>query len=202
MKRTHVTFLMLGLGLLGACAEEIPPHTTAEFLENPILLEATMVHCAQDRSRTKYEVECVNAREAVNSMAAAEEESRRQELDRQSERKRRALRRTQQAAADARRRSAEMKRLREEAEYLSQFSAGTIDGNVDASVQNEMSGMGQQRTAVSDAANALSGNEPGMVITPETKEVDVVENPTTASPGGSDLNSIREELKRRQDVSQ
>ena len=100
-----------------------------------------MVRCAQDRSRTKYEVECGNAREAVNRMAAAEEESRKQELDRQSERKRRALRRTQQAAADARRRSAEMQKLREEAEYLSQFSAGTVDGNIDPSVQNEMSGM-------------------------------------------------------------
>lgn len=201
MKATRLTALTIGLGLLGACAKEIPPRTTTEFLENPILLEATMVRCAQDRSRTKYEAECVNAREAVNRMAAAEEEDRKHELDRQSERKRQALRRTQQAAADARRRSAEMQRLREEAEYLSQFSAVPVDNSLDPSVQSEMPGPDRSTPRVSEPSVALGNNEPGMVI-PAAAE-DFADAPAEpAAETTSDLASIRKELKQRQDPTQ
>lgn len=195
MKATHITFSIIGIALLGACVEELPPRTTSEFLEYPILLEAAMVRCAENRSRTKYEAECVNAREAVNRMAAVEEVARKSEFDRQSERKRQALRRTQQAAADARRRAAEMQRLREEAEYLGQFSAGPIEGNADTSVQYEMSGLGRQESPASDAVNALIGNEPGMVVAPVREETEDVAT-------SSDLDAIRRELKRRQDESQ
>jgi len=197
MIATRLTALTIGLGLLAACAEEIPPRTTTEFLENPILLEATMVRCAQDRSRTKYEAECVNAREAVNRIAAAEEEDRKQELERQSERKRKALRRTQQAAADARRRSAEMQRLREEAEYLRQFSAGVVDGSLDPSVQAEVPSADRSVATGNESATALGNNEPGMVIPASVEEsVDTVAETT------SDLESIRRELKQRQDPAQ
>jgi hypothetical protein len=92
-----------------------------EFVDNPILLEAAVLRCAKDRTTTKYEQECINAREAVKRIQAKEEERRSVELEARSERKRQALRRTQQAAAEARRRSAEAERLRKEAEYLAQF---------------------------------------------------------------------------------
>ena len=154
-----------------------------------------MVLCAQDRARTKYEAECVNAREAVNRMAAVEEEQRKHEFDRQSERKRQALRRTQQAVADARRHAAEMQILREEAAYLSQFSAGAIDGNVDPSVQDDMSGLERTGPTFADPGTAFGGNEPGIVLLPD---------PSAASSAGtgSEIDSIRQELKRRQDSSQ
>ena len=105
-------------GLLAGCAEEPPPRSVEEFLENRILLEATMVRCGENRNQSKYEAECVNAREAINRIATDEERSRRADLEAQFERKRKSLRRTQEAAAEARRRAADARRRREEAEYL------------------------------------------------------------------------------------
>ena len=118
----QLTALIVGIGVLAGCAPEAPPaRTVTEFVDNPILLEAAVLRCAKDRTTTKYEQECINAREAVKRIQAKEEERRSVELEARSERKRQALRRTQQAAAEARRRSAEAERLRKEAEYLAQF---------------------------------------------------------------------------------
>ena len=99
MKIVRVTTCLIGLGCLAACSEPPPAVSVAEFMENPRLLEATMVRCGQNRSEMKYEAECVNARDAINRLERAEERARRAELEAQSERKRQALRRTQEAAA-------------------------------------------------------------------------------------------------------
>ncbi len=119
--RRRLTLLVCGIALLAACAKEPPPRSVSEFLENPILLEAAMVRCSQDRARSKYEAECVNARQAVARIQAKEEAERQKALEAQSERKRKAIRRAQEAAAEARRRAAENERQRREAEYLAQF---------------------------------------------------------------------------------
>jgi len=74
-----------GLFLLAACAEEQPPVSASQFMENSRLLEATMVRCARNRSETKYDAECVNARDAVNRLEAANERDRREQLEAQSE---------------------------------------------------------------------------------------------------------------------
>lgn len=107
------------------CGEEPPPPTVSEFVDNPILLEATIVRCRENRGESRYEAECINAREAANRVEAAQTEARRAELEAQSEQKRQALRRAQEAAAEARRRAAEAERLRREAELLGQY--GTVD---------------------------------------------------------------------------
>jgi hypothetical protein len=118
----HKTAVIIGIVLLAGCAPEEPPaRTTTEFLDNPMLLEAAMVRCQQNRSESRYDQECMNAREAVSRIQAREEEVGRAELEERSKRKRAALRRTQQAAAEARRRAEEAERLRREAEYLAQF---------------------------------------------------------------------------------
>ncbi len=118
----QLTILLSGAILLAACGERTPPaRTVTEFVDNPILLEAAIVRCSRDRSESRYEQECINAREAVKRVEAREEEQRRIELEARSEAKRKALRRTQQAQAEARRRAEEAARLREEAEYLAQF---------------------------------------------------------------------------------
>ena len=115
--------LFVGIVILAGCAEKAPPRTVTEFVDNPLLLEAAVVRCARNRAETRYDAECINAREAVDLVQAKEEELRRSELEARSERKRNALRRTQQAAAEARRRAEEADRLRKEAEYLAQFGA-------------------------------------------------------------------------------
>jgi hypothetical protein len=112
---------------LGGCVEEPPPVSVSEFMENPRLLEAAVVRCAENRSQMKYEAECVNARDAVNRLEATQERQRREELERQSELKRQALRRTQEAAEAARQRALEEEKRRKEAEYLGLFET---DGDV------------------------------------------------------------------------
>ena len=175
--------------LLMACSEEPPPRTVTEFVDNPNLLEAAMVRCSQDRSGTRYDEECVNAREAVKRIEAKEDAARRAELEKQSESKRRALRRTQEAAAAARRRAAEAERQRREEEYLAQF--------------------GVPMPAESDDTDddGLQGNTPTAVLPdPDSDSATAVAD--DAADGGiadegndavQDLNDVREELKRRND---
>ena len=131
---------MIGTALSG-CVKKPPPVSVNELMENPRLLEATMVRCSADRN-LRYEVECVNARDASSRLQAAAEKARRDELERQSESKRQALREAQEAADAARRRELEEQKLREEEEYHGQF--GTAPG--DAAPESETE-------AVDDPAN-------------------------------------------------
>jgi len=177
MKIVRLTIGLLGL-CLAACGETQPPVSVAEFMENPRLLEATMVQCSQNRSEMKYEAECVNAREAINRLETAEERARREDLEAQSERKRQALRRTQEAAAAARARAIEEQRRREQAEYL---------------------GLYEQPAATDATVPDAAANAPIATVEPEV-ETDAESEPTTSEPGAepSDLGAIREELRRRQ----
>jgi hypothetical protein len=198
-----LTALIIGSGLVAGCTPEPPPaRTTTEFLDNRILLEAAMVRCSADRAATRYDQECINARAAVKRIQAKEEEAKRAELEARSERKRKALRRTQQAAAEARRRSEEAERRRQEAEYLAQFgvlppqeqgTAGAEDalpeGNTPIAVlpQAEVEAPVTAERGVAVPATD-GGNAPVAVPEPEPEE-----------PAAGDLESIREELRRRND---
>ena len=186
------------IGLAG-CVEPPQPRTVTEFMENSNLLEAALVRCTQNRSETRYDVECINAREAVRFSEARSEKQRRAALEEESKRKRDALRRTQWAAAEARRRAVEAVRRREEAEYLAQFGqlppaesevedSEEMQGNVPMAVipaaqVPEPTPGGSTTTLPSEGSNA-----PLMAVEPEPE-------PEQAS----DLQSIRDELRRRND---
>jgi hypothetical protein len=188
MKLSLIISSACGLILLAGCAEEAPPVSASQFMQNPRLLEATMVRCARNRSETKYDAECVNARDAVNRLEAASDQDRRQELEAQSDRKRRALRRTQEAAAEARRRRLEAQRLREEAEYLGLFEElPTAAASVEA---------GQLNAPTNSQAMPANSSESVPQTGEAARSTDGDVQPQTAS----DLNSIREELKRRQNL--
>ena len=178
MRIVRVTICLIGAGLVAACSEPPPPTTVAEFMENPRLLEATMVRCGQNRSEMKYELDCVNARDAINRLERAEERARRAELEAQSERKRQALRRTQEAAAAARRRAQEAERRREEAEYLGIFEQASGGETTNQPVEEP----------------TTAGNAPVAEVAP-TPEQPVEE---TSDQPASDLSDVREELRRRQ----
>ena len=158
-------------------------------MEDPILLEATMVRCAQNRAQSRYEAECISARDAVNRLAAVDQAARRKELEAQSKRKREALRRTQEARAEVRRRVAEAERLRKEAEYLGIFDE-TMEWH-DGSV------------AGSAPANDVMSNAPiaqPEPLPPPSEDIqDPVDGQADANPGAGDLDAIREELRRRQE---
>jgi hypothetical protein len=133
--------LICGIGLLVACTQEQPSRTVTEFVEDPILLEAVMLRCAQDRSGMRYESNCINARAAVSRIQAKEEAAEKADLDASFERKRRALRRTQEVVAETKRRAAEAERLRNEAAYLAQFgelppAAEQLDADANGAVGN------------------------------------------------------------------
>ena len=197
MTALRLTAITLCLASVVACTREPPPRSVDEFLNDPLLLEAALVRCTQNRSESRYLAECINAREAVKLIEAKEEAKRREQLEAQSQRKRDALRRTQRAAAEARRRVAEAERRRREEEYLAQFGELPPD---------------------SEAEQLIEGNEPTAVI-PESIEEPLDDGSAYAEPlptEGSnaptveaaepeetprDLESIREELRRRNEES-
>jgi len=193
----HLPLIASGICLLAACSEEQRPRTVAEFLENRIILEAAMVRCSQDRKATRYDAECVNARQAVGQIEAKEEAARRADFDTRSEHKRQALRRTQQAAAQARQRAAEAERLRVEAEYLEQFGAAPTaeqpsseeGGEADNTPLAVIPEVEQSEVSVPGSELILpavdGSNAPAVVAEPEN------EAPV------SDIESVRDELQRR-----
>lgn len=193
MKALRLTTIAALVCLVAACEEELPPRTVDELVESPFLLEAAMVRCAQDRTRTKYDEECLNAREAANRLAANDREARKEELEAQSARKRKAFRRTQEAVAEARRRAAEIQRQREEDEYLGVYEA-VPDGNSVAATFAEV--IAESQSAAVD--EILPGNQPGVVIIPPDPEGEGAASET--SPAAAiNIDTIREELKKRQD---
>ena len=198
MKILHYIAMTASLLVLTACVEPPPPRSVSSFTENPNLLEAALVGCTQNRSESRYDAECVNAREAVRVMEAKDNAETRKELEAQSQRKRDALRRTQRAAAEARRRATEAQRRREEAEYLAQFGELPPDavevtqdtgGNVPLAVIPE--------ARIDDTElNSDVGTLPTIGSNAPTAEVTPVEDPV------SDLDAIRDELRRRNDEDQ
>ncbi len=200
----RLTLLICGIALLAACGKEPPPRTVAEFVENPLLLEAAMVRCSQDRSRMKYEAECINARQAVSRIQAKEEAERQKALEAQSERKRKAIRRAQEAAAEARRRAAQAEAQRREAEYLAQFGVSPpAEGE-----NQEPLAEGNQPVAVVPEAPPPAGpdvlDEDANVVYEAAPPAVEGGNAPVAEPAPevdpkppADLASIRDELRRR-----
>lgn len=197
---SRLTTVLLGAALLAGCSEKEPPaRTVSEFVENPILLEAAMVRCSRDRRESRYDQECMNAREAVNRIEAKEEQMRREELEARSESKRRALRRMQEAQAEARRRAEDAERLRKEAEYLAQFGVlpPSDEGgdseelpatNAPIAVVPESGADEQSSEGYSQPLSAGDGaNAPAARTEPEEE----------AQETPADLQDIREELRRR-----
>ena len=121
MPRYLIPLLIAAIALAGCEKEEEPVRSIQEFVDNPLLLDAAMVRCQRDRRETRYDKECINAREAVRIVEAEEEAARRAGLAAQSEAKLREIRKRQEAEDNARRLAEEQERQREEAEYHAQF---------------------------------------------------------------------------------
>ena len=197
---------LCGLALLAACAEEPPPRSVQEFMENPIALEAAMVRCSQNRSETRYDAECVNARQAITIIEAKEDRARRDALEKQSARKREALWRTQKAAAEARRRAAEAARRREEAAYLAQF--GVLPPPPEGDEQGELGAANSPGALIPSAPEAATDEPESNVVfdelpprNPAESAVDGGNAPVVEQEPASNLSDVREELRRRNEDS-
>ena len=192
----HLTLLFCVSSIAAGCAEEPAPRSVQEFVDNPILLEAAMVRCSQDRSRTRYEAECVNVRAAVDRIQAREEAAAKAALEARSESKRKALRRTQAAAAEARRRASEERRRREEAEYLAQFGVSPDESQTPTVSDPEVEG----NLPIADVPQAPEAELPQGDYD-DLPAAPVGSNAPVARPepesAETDLESVREELRRR-----
>lgn len=197
MKALPYIVLIASLLILAACSEPPPPRSVSSFMEHPNSLEAALVRCTQNRTESRDDKECINAREAVRFLQARDDEARREELEAQSQRKRDALRRTQRAAAEARRRSAEAARRREEAEYLAQFgelpsndsqqiedTTGNMPLALIPKAENENEGDAEASHSNVESLPTIGSNAPMAELAP-------LEDPV------SDIDSIRDELRRR-----
>ena len=199
-KPSRLITVLLGAAFVSGCSNKEPPaRTVTEFVENPILLEAAMVRCSRDRRETRYEPECINAREAVNRIEAKEEEERRVELEARSEAKRRALRRMQEAQAEARRRSEEAERLRKEAEYLAQF--GVLPPSDDEASEDELPSGNLPLAVVPESTVDEASSQPYGEPLPAGDDANApgmrTEPSDDAGEAPADLQGIREELRRR-----
>lgn len=162
-----------------------------EFLADPNSLEAVVVLCSQNRSQTRYESECVNARQAISIMEAKEDRARRDAFEAESNKKRQALRRTQQAAAEARRRAEAAEQRRREAEYLAQF--GELPPSENDDVEIDEAAMNAP-SAVIPAPDAEVTQLPG----DEQPATDGGNAPVAEpSPPATDIDAVREELRKR-----
>ncbi len=159
-----------------------------------------MVRCQQNRRESRYDQECINAREAVKRIQAKEEETRRAELEARSQRKREALRRTQQAAAEARRRAEEAERLRQEAEYLPSLAYC----HRQATVAIRTTAAGNLPLAVIPEAEPVENgsSDYGDVVPPSDGGNAPSAEPSEDTEATGDLDAIREELRRRSDDDQ
>ena len=91
----HLATLATALALTGvaACGSPKPaPHSVAELADDPVLLQGIAVRCAADKHAAASDADCVNARLAVERLAAAEEAKhvgeRGAEFERQREQRR------------------------------------------------------------------------------------------------------------------
>ncbi len=195
MNRTRNSLFLCGFALIAACGEEPKPRTVTEFLDNPLVLEAAVVRCSVNREETRYDAECVNARQAITILEAKEERARRDAFEAQSERKREALRRTQEAAAEARRRVAEQSRLRSEAEYLAQF--GELPPSTEADAASEASSSNAPTAVIPESAEAEQKEQFYSEVVDTPAATDGGNAPAMEAEPGSDLEAIREELRKR-----
>lgn len=198
----RVTLASLSLGWLAGCSKEPPPPSVEAFIEDPILLDATMVRCVASRNSINYDPECVNAREAVERIAAVEQQARRAALEAESERKRDALRRAREAADQARRDAEERERLRQEAELLGLVLVPETPESAASATDAlpEDASVGAARVTVGEVPPAHAG---AMI------EADGVDAPGRAAPDPAsgaapvttDLGEIREQLEQRREAA-
>jgi hypothetical protein len=189
----RVTTLLCGLVVLSGCAEEVPPPSVQDYLDDPIALEAAVVRCAANRSGTRYNAECVNARQAISIVEARKERERRDAFEAESAAKRAALRRTQQAAAEARRRAEEAEKRRREAEYLAQFGELPPPEEEPAEDETALNAPG----AVLPPAPEL----PSAITSEQAPAVDGGNAPVVEAESPADIDAVREELRRRSEES-
>lgn len=67
----------IAVAIVAGCgAPKPPPHTVPELAAEPALLQGIVARCAADRHAAATNVECANARFAVERVAAEEESKR------------------------------------------------------------------------------------------------------------------------------
>ncbi len=83
----------IALASLAACESPAPvPHTVPELAADPVLREGILARCAADKHAAAHDVECANARLAVERTAVEEDSKHTGERGAEFERQREQLR--------------------------------------------------------------------------------------------------------------
>ncbi len=213
MNKTRAPLLLCSVLILQGCGEDQQSaRSVQEFIDNPQFLEAAVVRCAANRAETRYDAECINARQAVSLIEAREERARRDRLEAESESKRDALRRTQRAATEARRRAAEQEQLQKEAEYLAQFGEvpqpekDSATKGLEANVPGAL--IPAAKSPPVSQSKPLADDTPPVIFDEPSVRQQSAES-IAASDGGNapasskepppSLDAVRDELRRRQE---
>jgi hypothetical protein len=93
MRRLFTLGATVALAMVAACGAPKPlPHTVPELAADPVLLQGILARCSADRHAAATDVECANARLAVERIAAQEDskhvDERGAEFERQREQRR------------------------------------------------------------------------------------------------------------------
>jgi hypothetical protein len=121
--------LVLVTSLATVACDEPPPRTFTDFMEDRIAREGTLARCEQDRTASRGDIECANARRAEAVIALREERERREESERESARKLAVLRRQIEARDEAALRAAAAEEAAKLAAYDAQWKDGAPPGD-------------------------------------------------------------------------
>ncbi len=93
--KSTVTFLLICAAILGAAAcspRKLPPMTVADFMDDRVKLDGVIIKCNEDPARAHSDVDCVNARIAIERLASENEAAREAKRAEEFERSREQLR--------------------------------------------------------------------------------------------------------------
>lgn len=172
--------ILAGIATLTACSKEIPPTSVETFVEDPVLLDATLARCDLEDEESFDDQNCVNARRAVEKLWREHEAMTEQQREQQFERKRALLRAQADREAEA---LAKKRQLEEEAEQARLYGGTTFD---------EAAGEGATAAAAGDESARETATPGDQQPEPRAEEETGVQT-GPASESGDDEDDVDED---------
>ena len=181
--------------ILAACTDvPPPPRSVSEFMDDRIALQTVLTVCNADRSRSRTDIECRNAREAGKRISVLEEAENRRAFETESKRKLEALRRRNAELEERVRRAEEEAQRRAEELYNQQFENPIEDPDAADRSGTEIEPAPTEYDSYSGAPdNGPEGGDVAGEVPAETPNDGAVPADDTVS----DLEAVRQELERR-----
>lgn len=191
----HILLSLSSIAILAACTDAPPPaRTVSEFIDDRIALQTVLTVCNADRSRSRSDVECRNAREAGKRISVIEETDNRRAFEAESQRKLDALRRRNAELEERVRYAEDEAQRRAEELYNQQFENPVEDPNLSDQSGVEVEPAPTEYDSFSGAPETDAGRGTGTGDTPPAAGDDEA---VSGDDAISDLETVRQELERR-----